>query len=672
MSDPTEPSAAGYAPGKRHRELVRLIQEANRRYYVLDDPELSDARYDDLLRELIALEDTHPELVTPDSPSQRIGAAPSERFEPVRHRAPMLSLANVLTIEEFGEWLRRCLDGLEGDEPALVAEPKIDGLAVELVYADGVLVQASTRGEGTTGEGVLANVRTIGAIPLRLSGQSPPEVIVTGEVFMEKADFLRLNRFQEELGEKPFANPRNAAAGSLRQLDPQITARRPLSFMAYNLVNAARLAFTSHRESFAALTGWGFPVNGPLDAVEGVKGTKVYYDRLLARREGLGHEIDGVVVKVDSLAQRERLGAIARSPRWAVAWKFPPERAVTRLKSIKVSVGRTGVLTPVAELEPVRVGGVTVSSASLHNADEIGRLGVLAGDFVEIQRAGDVIPEVVGPLVERRDGSEKPFKMPDRCPACGEPVVRLPDEVAVRCVNADCPAQVRERLWHFASRGAMDIEGLGGKVVDRLLAAGLVKSPADLYELAAEKVRYLEGFAEKSAENLVAAIAAGRGATLPRLVFALGIPQVGETTAEALARAFGSVAALAAATEEELTAVEGVGPTVAAAVRDFFANPRNARLIERLRGYGIDPRLEVVRKEPGPLEGLTVVFTGALGLPRDEMTARARAAGARVASSVSKKTDLVVAGLDAGSKLDKARELGVEVIGEEEFLRRLW
>ncbi len=658
-------------PADRHAELVRLIREANRRYYVLDAPELTDARYDDLLRELIALEAEHPELVTPDSPSQRVGATPSERFEPVRHRAPMLSLANVLTVEEFGEWLRRCLDGLDGEEPALVAEPKIDGLAVELVYADGVLVQASTRGDGTTGEGVLANVRTIGAVPLRLSGRPPSEATITGEVFMEKADFLRLNRSQEELGDKPFANPRNAAAGSLRQLDPQVTARRPLSFLAYNLVDAEGLGCASYRESLVALEDWGFPVNGPRSAVEGVEGILAYYDRLLARREGLNHEIDGVVVKVDSLAQRDRLGAIARSPRWAVAWKFPPERAVTRLVDIKVSVGRTGVLTPVAELEPVMVGGVTVSSASLHNADEIERLGVLAGDFVEIQRAGDVIPEVVGPLVERRDGSEKTFTMPDRCPACGEPVVRLEGEVAVRCVNADCPAQVRERLWHFASRGAMDIEGLGGKVVDRLLAAGLVQSPADLYELTAEKVRGLEGFAEKSAENLVAAIASSRDVSLPRLVFALGIPQVGETTAEALARSFGGITALAAATEEELTAVEGVGPTVAAAVRDFFANPRNARLVERLRGYGIDPRLEVVRKEPGPLEGLTVVFTGALGIPRDEMAARARAAGAKVASSVSKKTGLVVAGRDAGSKLDKARELGVEVVDEEEFLRRL-
>jgi DNA ligase (NAD+) len=661
MSDPLE----------RHGELVRLIREANRRYYVLDDPTLADAEYDGLMRELLALEAEHPELVTPDSPSQRVGAAPSERFEPVRHRAPMLSLANVLTAEEFGEWLRRCGDGLDGEEPLLVAEPKIDGLAVELVYADGVLVQASTRGDGTTGEGVLANVRTIGAVPLRLSGQSPPEVTVTGEVFMDKTDFLRLNRFQEEQGERPFANPRNAAAGSLRQLDPQITARRPLRFLAYNLVNAEGLGYPSHRESFAAMTAWGFPVNGPLEVVGGVEGTGGYYDRLLARREGLGHEIDGVVVKVDSLAQRDRLGAIARSPRWAVAWKFPPERAVTRLVSIKVSVGRTGVLTPVAELEPVKVGGVTVSSASLHNADEIERLGVLAGDYVEIQRAGDVIPEVVRPLVERRDGSEKPFKMPDRCPACGEPVVRLEGEVAVRCVNADCPAQVRERLWHFASRGAMDIEGLGGKVVDKLLETGLVKSPPDLYELTVAQVRGLEGFAEKSAENLVAAIAASRGVTLPRLVFALGIPQVGETTAEALARTFGSISALAAATDEELTAVEGVGPTVAAAVRDFFANPRNARLIERFRGYGVDPHLEVVRREPGPLDGLTVVFTGALSIPRDEMAARAKAAGAKVTSSVSKKTDLVVAGRDAGSKLAKARELGVEVVAEEEFLRRL-
>jgi DNA ligase (NAD+) len=658
-------------PAERHRDLVLLIREANRRYYVLDEPTLSDAEYDGLMRELLALEAEHPELATPDSPSQRVGAPPSERFEPVRHRAPMLSLANVLGAEEYAEWLRRCLDGLDGEEPVLVAEPKIDGLAVELVYSGGVLAQASTRGDGTTGEGVLFNVRTIGAVPLRLRDDCPPEVIVTGEVFLEKADFIRLNRDQEESGEKTFANPRNAAAGSLRQLDSSITARRPLSFLAYNMVNAAVLGLGGHRESLDRLERWGFPVNGPLRVVGGVEEAGAYYAGLLDRRGELGHEIDGVVIKVDSLAQRERLGSIARSPRWAVAWKFPPERAVTELKKIAVSVGRTGVLTPVAELEPVKVGGVTVSSASLHNADEVERLGVLEGDWVEIQRAGDVIPEVVGPLVERRDGSEKPFRMPDRCPVCGEPVARLPDEVAVRCVNADCPAQVRERLRHFASRGAMDIEGLGGKVVDRLLAAGLVKSPADLFELTVEQVRRLEGFAEKSAENLVLAISSSVKATLPRFIYALGIPHVGDSTAEALAESFGSAGALSDATEEELTAVEGVGPEVAAAVRDFFANLRNARLVERLRGYGVDPYLKVARREAGPLDGLTVVFTGALGLPRDEMAARARAAGVRVASAVSKNTDLVVAGPGAGSKLDRARELGVEVVDEEEFLRRL-
>ncbi|MCK4593890.1 NAD-dependent DNA ligase LigA, partial [bacterium] len=413
----------------------------------------------------------------------------------VRHRASMLSLANATDEDEFAEWHRRCVDGLDGEEPLLVAEPKIDGLAVELVYSDGVLVQASTRGDGTTGEGILHNVRTIRAIPLRLRDGYPLEVIVTGEVFLEKENFLRLNRAQEELGEKVFANPRNAAAGSLRQLDPAITARRPLTFLAYNLVNASALGIAGHRESFGNLERWGLPVNGPLRVVRGVSEAEAFYDELLAGRGELAHEIDGMVVKVDSLAQRERLGTIARSPRWAVAWKFPPERAVTRLKTIAVSVGRTGVLTPVAELEPVRVGGVMVSSASLHNADEIERLGVLEGDWVEIQRAGDVIPEVVEPLTERRDGSEKLFSMPDRCPVCKEKVVKLTDEVAVRCVNLDCPAQVRERLRHFASRGAMDIEGLGAKVVDKLIDEGLVKNPADLYELTPELIEQLEGFA---------------------------------------------------------------------------------------------------------------------------------------------------------------------------------
>ncbi len=674
MSDPVE----------RHRELVRLIREANHRYYVLDDPALSDAEYDGLMRELLALEAEHPGLVTPDSPSQRVGASPGEGFEPVRHRSPMLSLANATDEAEFTEWHRRVLEGLQGigvggeelfdtkpvEKVTLVCEPKIDGLALELVYANGALVQASTRGDGYTGEGVLRNVRTIRSIPLKLRGKAPSEVIINGEAFMRNADFNELNRQEVELGHKPFSNPRNTAAGSLRQLNSNITARRPLSFYAYNLVNWDKLNISTHEESFERMRNWGLPVNQPIEVTNDLKMVLSFYINMLIGRRNLSHEIDGVVIKINNFRFRNLLGAIARSPRWAVAWKFPPERAVTKLKRIAVSVGRTGVLTPVAELEPVRVGGVTVSSASLHNADEIERLGVLEGDWIEIQRAGDVIPEIVKPLVDKRDGSQKPFSMPDRCPVCGEKVVKLPDEVAVRCVNLDCPAQVRERLRHFAGRGAMDIEGLGGKVVDRLLEAGLVKSPADLYELTPERVERLEGFAEKSAENLIAAIGESRGASLPRFIIALGIPHVGETTAEALAASFGNIGTLRGAKEEELTEIEGVGPTVAAAIGDFFANPRNARLIERLKGCGIDPRQEVTRKESGPLDGLTIVFTGSLERPRDEMTALARAAGAKVTSSVSRKTDLVVAGPGPGSKLAKAGDLGIEVIGEEEFLRR--
>ncbi|HDR06255.1 MAG TPA: NAD-dependent DNA ligase LigA, partial [Candidatus Coatesbacteria bacterium] len=434
-------------PSARHRELSRLIEEANRRYYLDDNPELTDARYDELMRELIELERKHPELATPDSPSQRVGAAPSERFEPVRHHAPMLSLANVLDASEFAEWYRRVLEGLPSErlqaqpdifqppgKVRLAAEPKYDGLALELFYSDGVLVQASTRGDGATGEGVLANVRTIRAVPLRLRGQAPPLAVVAGEAYMRKDDFAGLNRRQEEAGGKPFANPRNAAAGSLRQLDPRVTASRPLCFFAYHLVNAEELTppVVDQGEAFEKMAAWGLPVNRELLAVHDDPARIAdFYLRMSEKRHDLPYEIDGIVVKVDRLALRDVLGAVARSPRWAVAWKFPPERAVTRLKRIKVSVGRTGVLTPVAELEPVKVGGVTVSSASLHNSDEIERLGVLAGDWVEVQRAGDVIPEVVGPLPERRDGSQRPFVMPGSCPACGEPVVRLPEEVAV-------------------------------------------------------------------------------------------------------------------------------------------------------------------------------------------------------------------------------------------------
>jgi len=657
---------------ERHRELAERLREANYRYYVLDDPSLTDAKYDELLRELQRFEDEHPQLVTPASPTQRVGAEPAAGFQSVEHRRPLLSLANVSDEGEFADWLRRVREGLDGATPLLFCEPKIDGLAVELVYESGRLVQASTRGDGRTGEGVLANVRTIRAVPLQLRGDVPAEIVVTGEVFLRVDDFLALNEAQAERGEKEFANPRNAAAGSLRQLDPKVTARRPLRFLAYNLVGARELGLGSHGDCFERLADWGFPVNHPTAAVTRVEEVEAYYTQLLNERSELEHETDGVVVKVDDLAARERLGAVARSPRWAVAWKYPPRRAVTVLKDIEVSVGRTGVLTPVAVLEPVTVGGVTVSAANLHNADEVERLGVLIGDRVEIQRAGDVIPEVVRPLTDYRDGTERAFEMPDECPVCGGEAVQLPDEVAVRCLNADCPAQVRARIEHFACRDALDIEGLGPKVVDKLLEAGLIAGPADLFELEADTVAELEGFGEKSAANLIRAIRQERQADLPRLIFALGIPLVGSTTARLLARRFGSLGALAAADEKQLTAVEGVGPTMAASINDFFVNEANRRLLERLKGYGLDPRLEVEEDEPrGPLSGLTVVFTGSLSRPRREYQERARAAGAKVNSTVSARTDLVVAGEDAGSKLDKARKLNLEVVDEAGFRQLL-
>lgn len=662
-------------PARRHTELVETLRRANHAYYVLNEPELTDARYDELLRELQELESEHPELITPDSPTQRVGAEPSDAFPTVEHREPMLSLANVLEEGEFADWLRRVREGLDGELPELVCEPKIDGLALELVYEDGLLVQASTRGDGRRGEGVLSNVRTIRAIPLRLrvpeDENPPPLAVITGEVFISVADFIALNKERAAEDEKEFKNPRNAAAGSLRQLDPAVTARRPLRFLAYNLARAADYGLESHSACFERLRSWGLPVNHPVRRTREPAEVHDYYEELLTRRAELEHETDGVVVKVDDLALRERLGAVSRSPRWAVAWKYPPRRAVTRLEDIEVSVGRTGVLTPVAVLEPVTVGGVTVSSASLHNADEVERLGVLIGDRVLIQRAGDVIPEVVRPLVEERDGDERPFTMPDNCPACGRPAVRLPDEVAWRCVNADCPAQVRSRIFHFASRAGLDIEGLGPKVIDKLIEAGLIEDIADLFELTPEQIEPLEGFAETSAENLVAAVDAARSVELPNLIYALGIPNVGSTTARLLAQRFGSLDALAAAGEDELTTVEGVGPTMAAAVIDFFAAEGNQLLIERLKAAGINPTLEVEENaSTGPLAGLTIVFTGKLSQPRGEYEEAARAAGADTASSVSGNTDLVVAGPGAGSKLDKARELGVEVVDEDEFNRR--
>jgi len=661
---------------KRHRTLCRELNEADHRYYILDDPTLTDTAYDELMRELVALEGNHPELVVPDSPSQRVGAPPSGSFPEVQHQAKMLSLSNIQTIGEFTTWRSRLVERLPDLEGELefICEPKFDGLAVELVYTNRLLVAASTRGDGTVGEGILHNIKTIRAIPLRLNSSAPDQtIVVNGEVYMTKADFRNLNEKQEEAGKKPFANPRNAAAGSLRQLDSRITAQRSLSFYSYHLPEATKFGYTNQLDALRGLVSWGLPVawkwiRAPKDILELQK----QYRKLNEKRQILPFEVDGMVVKVNRFDLHDELGTTARSPRWAVAWKFPPETAITKLRDIIISVGRTGVLTPVALLDPVPVGGVTVSSASLHNADEVKRLGVMIGDKVEIHRAGDVIPEVVRPIEETRHGYEKPFTMPSRCPSCDTPVVRLPDEVALRCLNADCPAQVRQRLTHYASRDAMNIEGLGGKVVDKLLKSELVRNPPDLYRLVFEQVEELDGFAEKSALNLIKAINQSRDASLERLIFALGLPQIGRTTASALAHRFGSVEKLMNATEEELTSIAGIGPTVTQAVRNYFATPANRHLVERLLSLGINPLEETHPvHQPRPLDGLTIVFTGSLSRPRGELTALAKDAGAKVTGSVSKKTSFVVVGSDAGSKLAKATDLGVETIDEAEFLRRL-
>jgi len=661
---------------KRHRTLCRELSEADHRYYILDDPTLTDTAYDELMRELVALEEKHPELVVPDSPSQRVGVPSSSSFPEVQHQARMLSLSNIQTVGEFSSWRGRLLERLPDldGELELICEPKFDGLAVELVYTNRLLVAASTRGDGKIGEGILHNIKTIRAIPLRLNSSAPDQtIVVNGEVYMTKAEFRSLNERQEEAGSKPFANPRNAAAGSLRQLDSRVTAQRALSFYSYHLPDAEQFGFTNQLDALRGLVSWGLPVAWKwIRAPKDLLNLQKHYYKLSEKRQILPFEIDGMVVKVNRFDLRNELGTTARSPRWAIAWKFPPETAITKLRDITISVGRTGVLTPVAVLDPVSVGGVTVSSASLHNADEVRRLGVMIGDKVEIHRAGDVIPEVVRPLEEKRHGYEKPFTMPTRCPSCDTPVVQLPSEVALRCLNADCPAQVRQRLMHYASRDAMDIEGLGGKVIDRLLQAELVRNPPDLYRLVFEQIEELEGFAEKSALNLIEAINRSRDASLERLIFALGLPQIGRTTASALAHRFGSLDKLMTATEEELTSIAGIGPTVTEAVRKYFATPANRHLVERLLSLGINPIEETHPiHQPRPLDGLTVVFTGSLNRPRNELTSLAKDAGAKVTGSVSKKTSFVVVGTDAGSKLAKATDLGVETIDEAEFLHRL-
>ncbi len=682
MTDLFDPAAAGGGRGAdapaRAAVLRVEIARHDHAYYVLDTPTIPDAEYDRLFGELQAIESAHPDLRTADSPTQRVGGKPLAQFPAVRHRIPMLSIRTETDTEASGAFafdarVRRELGLKEGD-PAVeyAAELKFDGLAISLRYEGGVLVQAATRGDGETGEDVTSNVRTVKAIPLRLRGDAPAVLEIRGEVYMRRDDFERLNTRQAEAGDKTFVNPRNAAAGSIRQLDPNIAARRPLSFFAYGLGDTGEWTPpATHAEVLDAIAAFGLPVCTHRAVVQGAQGLADFHARIGALRDTLPFDIDGVVYKVNARALQQQLGFVTREPRWAVAHKYPAQEAVTLLRDIEVQVGRTGALTPVARLEPVFVGGVTVTNATLHNQDEIDRKDVRIGDWVIVRRAGDVIPEVVAPVLERRTGEPPRFVLLDKfptCPVCGSHVVRGEDEAVARCTGGlFCPAQRKQALLHFASRRAMDIEGLGDKLVEQLVDAAIVKTPVDLYRLGVLALANLERMGEKSAQNLLAAIENSRSTTLARFVFALGIRNVGEATARELERHFGNLDALIGADVDALQQVPDVGPIVAQSIADFFAEPHNREVIEQLRAAGVqwtegEPQGTVA----GAFAGKTFVLTGTLPtLTRDEAKALIEAQGGKVAGSVSKKTHYVVAGAEAGSKLEKAQALGVAILDED-------
>lgn len=658
---------------QRARFLAAELTRHNYRYYVLDDPEIADSEYDRLMQELGDLEQRWPELVTPDSPTHRVGAPPLSKFVSVPHSLPMLSLDNAFNDDDIFEFERRIRRILKttASIPYMV-EPKMDGVAVELIYRDGLLAQAATRGDGFVGEDITANVRTIRALPLRLSvpvdGAVPATLEVRGEIFIHREAFRQFNRERIAAELPPFANPRNAAAGSLRQLDSQVTAQRPLNIFCYGIGVMQGDVPASQSELLARLKMFGLPVNPLVQSCHTIEEVLAVYRELEVRRETLPYDIDGMVIKVDARALQDQLGTTSRSPRWAIAYKFKAIQATTRLEAIEVQVGRTGALTPVAHLTPVSVGGVVVSRATLHNQDEIDRKDVRIGDTVLVQRAGDVIPEVVMPVVSKRRGDERRFRMPDVCPSCGASVVRTEGEIALRCFNADCPAQLKERIRHFASKNAFDIDGLGEKLVDQLVSRGLVASFPDLFGLEAADLAGLDRMAEKSAANLIAALQASKTISFDRFIFALGIRHVGEHVARVLAKHFPGVAALQAADRDALEAIEGIGPIVAASVASFFGREENTEMIRRLLDSGVQITMD--QAEPDThLSGLTFVLTGTLArMSRAQAQGLIEAAGGKVTGSVSRKTDYVVAGTSPGSKIDKARQLNVAVIDEA----RLW
>ena len=658
---------------KKVEKLREEIEYHNYRYYVLDQPEMSDAEYDRLMRELEKLENQSPELQSPNSPTQRVGASPLASFEIVKHTIPMLSLANAFDESEARDFDKRVKKFLATSADVLyVAEPKLDGLAVELVYERGQFVVGSTRGDGVNGENITQNLRTLRTIPLQLirKGISIPDRLeVRGEVIMQMSKFKALNRRREEQEEPHFANPRNAAAGSARQLDPKITAERPLEIYCYGLGEVRGWTFKTHWEVLQTLPKWGLRTNPHARRCRNIDEVLEYYRHMNEKRESLPYEIDGMVIKVDGLDLQVTLGEISRSPRWALAFKFQPKQETTKILDIIVQVGRTGALTPVAVMTPVQVGGVEVSRATLHNQDEVDKKDVRIGDTVIIQRAGDVIPEVVEAVKSRRTGHEKPFKMPTQCPVCGSEVVR--EEAISRCIGLDCPAQLKGRIRHFASKRAMDIDGLGVKLIDQLVDQGFVKDVADLYEVKKEELVALERMADKSAQNIIDAIEGSKEKPLARFLYALGIRHVGEHISDVLAQRFSHLDDFFHLSEDELMEVEEVGPEVAASVVQFFRDKKNRESIERLKRAGvrvIEPRV----KERGKLVGKVFVFTGTLkGYGRDEARSLVEVRGGKTASSISKKVDFVVAGEDPGSKFDTAKELGVKILTEEEFSKMI-
>ncbi len=658
---------------QRIAKLREIINHHNYRYYVLDRPEISDSEYDELMRELRQFESEHPEFVTTDSPTQRVGAPPVETFGVVVHPQPLLSLANAFSYEELAAWHKRVSKLLGGRQFDLVCEPKIDGLAVALIYVDGLLVTGATRGDGYRGEDITQNLKTIRSIPLSVPKEAPPRFEVRGEVYLPKAGFKKLNeeRAKEELS--LFANPRNAAAGSVRQLDSNITARRPLDIFVYGLGWAEGKAVPdTHWEIMQYLKSLGFKINPDIALRHSLDEAEKYYQRWLESRDESPYEADGIVAKVNSIALQQELGTVAHEPRWALAYKFPAVQGTTKLIDIGINVGRTGSLNPYAILEPVRVGGVVISSAALHNEEDIRRKDIRMGDWVVVQRAGEVIPEIVEPIVSRRTGKEKIFHMPGRCPVCGSEVIKPEGEAMHRCTNAACPSQALERIKHFVSRGAMDMDGVGEKLCQALFEAGLIKDAADLYYLTREQLLGMERMADKSASNVLNSIEKSKNRPLARVIFALGITHVGDQYAELLAERFRSIDDLAKASEEDLSTIATIGPKIAEGVVAFFRQERNRQIVERLRKAGVRLEAEKIEKakpEELPLAGLEFVLTGKLeSFSRSEAEAKIKALGGKAASDVTRKTSYVVVGADPGSKLAKAQKLGTKTIGETEFM----